>query len=376
MTRVLHVETVRFSATEGISRACRELARELEHVESFLVATRDPGEALDEFAAVRVITGWPPLVPLRGEFSGVLRELAPDIVHLHGGTLAPAMAYARSLEPYPVVATCYAPASMPGALVLTPSGLREHRINVSPARVAASATGGLALSRRALRTRRVRAICTPDARVAATFADDGPVVRATGGGRATRHRAAWNKAPTVVFAGLAQTGRGVDDLIDAFPDVLRRVPTARLRLLLLPGGAAERWRARLAGTPWADVHVGAVPDLDVELARCQVAAFPFRWSLTLTPALAAAQAMAVGLPLVASDVDCLAPLVEEGVNGFTAPPRRPAALASALVAALRDADTWEHLSRGARKTIESRWSWRDAAEATKHAYDIARRSTR
>jgi glycosyltransferase involved in cell wall biosynthesis len=373
MTRVLHVVTVEWSSTEGIARACRELAREMHDVDSYLVATREPGSCGAAFAGVRVVPAWSPLVPFHPEFALAVRDFAPDIVHIHGGTLAPTMACAPSLKGLPVVVTCYAPAGIPRALSLAPKSLREHRVNFSLSRVAASAGGGLALSRWALRSGRVGAVCTPDPRVEASFTADGPVVIATGGGRPTAERAEWSSTPTVVFAGRAQSGRGVDDLITAFPAVARSIPGARLRLLLLPGDAAARWRTQLAGEPWADVRIGAVADLDAELAQCQVAAFPFRWPVTLTPALAAAQAMAVGLPLVATDVESLAPLVEAGTNGFLVPTHDPDALARALTAALGDAATWRHLSRGARKTIESRWSWRAAADTTREAYQIARR---
>jgi glycosyltransferase involved in cell wall biosynthesis len=219
----------------------------------------------------------------------------------------------------------------------------------------------------------VRVLCTPDARVEATYQGCGPVIRACGGARVAQRQAEWSEDPVVVFAGRAQSGRGVDDLIDAFRIVRAKVPRARLRLLLLPGRSATRWRARLATEPWAEVHVGGLHDLDDALAECQVGAFPFRWSNTLTPALAAAEAMAVGLPVVATDVACLAPLVEPGVNGVLIPPCDTDALAHALVDVLQASESWAQLSRGARKTIEGRWSWAAAAGATREAYAIASR---
>jgi phosphatidylinositol alpha-mannosyltransferase len=197
------------------------------------------------------------------------------------------------------------------------------------------------------------------------------VLRVSGGARLTSTRATWSSTPTVVFAGRAQVGRGVDDLIEAFAIVREHLPAARLVLLLLPGAAAQTWQRRLASEAWATVRVGAIDDLDAEFATCQAAAFPFRWSTTLTPALAAAEAMATGLPLVATTVDCLAPLVEHRVNGALVPPCDPTALGHALVRVLQERETWEQLSESARKTIESRWSWSAAAEATRDAYTLA-----
>ena len=119
------------------------------------------------------------------------------------------------------------------------------------------------------------------------------------------------------------------------------------------------------------MRVGGSDRLEDELAACQIGAFPFLWSNTITPALAAAEAMAVGLPVVATTVDCLAPLVESGVNGALVAPNDPNALGRAIADILRGARELGSARRGARKTIEGRWSWAAAAEATRDAYAIA-----
>jgi len=93
----------------------------------------------------------------------------------------------------------------------------------------------------------------------------------------------------------------------------------------------------------------------------------------MTPALAAAEAMAAGLPLVATSVPCLAPLVDPGVNGALVAPGDPVALAGALTAVLEGPDVWQPLAEGARKTIEQRWSWSEAADAAADAYELAQR---
>ena len=155
------------------------------------------------------------------------------------------------------------------------------------------------------------------------------------------------------------------------------VPGARLRLALLPTPEAHRWVDRLAGTDWADVRCEPILDLDETFSQCQLAAFPFRWSTTLTPALAAAEAMSVGLPVVASAVDCLTPLIEPGRNGALVPPNDPRRACRARDI-LRGPEVWQPLSEGARKTIEERWSWTGAARVTSDAYALAvsRRRTR
>jgi glycosyltransferase involved in cell wall biosynthesis len=370
--RVLHVPLVDWQPTEAIARACWETAAALD-AESYLLVDRDPGtRASNAFAGVRVIAGWTPLMPFRPAFARTLRELRPDVVHLHGGTLAPALAFSRLLRATPVVATCYRSAQLPSPRSRGRVGrLGERGMNVSLSRSLATTGGGTLLARFALRRGRIGAICTPDARIEAAFAGAGPVVRAQGAARVSERQARWSDEPCVVFAGRAQAGRGIEDLVAAFPALLRSVPGARLRLALLESDESEQWARRLASAPWADVTIGPADDLEAVFAACHVAAFPFRWSATLTPSLAMAEAMAVGLPVVAAEVDCLAPLVEAGVNGMLVPPENPDALAGALAGVLDGPEVWQPLSEGARKTIDECWSWRTAATHVRTAYEIA-----
>src|SRR5262249_5863232 len=100
------------------------------------------------------------------------------------------------------------------------------------------------------------------------------------------------------------------------------------------------------------------------------------WSATLVPPLTAAEAMATGLPIVATAVDCLKPLIDDGVNGFLVEPNDPAALGAAIVRALEGSAAWQPLAEGARKTIDERWSWDGAAARVADAYEIAIRRKR
>jgi glycosyltransferase involved in cell wall biosynthesis len=65
---------------------------------------------------------------------------------------------------------------------------------------------------------------------------------------------------------------------------------------------------------------------------------------------AAIEAMAAGLPVVASDVGGLKDFVEPGVNGMRVPPRDPEALARAIAALMGDDAGRSALSEGARRT--------------------------
>jgi glycosyltransferase involved in cell wall biosynthesis len=370
MTRVLHVPTVPWETSEAIARSCCEIAREQAGVTRMLVADRMPEDGV--FEEVRVLDRWSPFVTGHRSFARAVRELEPDVVHLHGGTLAPMLALAPVLRGRTVVSSCYRGATTSTGVHVSIAERSDEQTNTSLGRELASRFGGRALAQRALRSGRVAIVCSSDLAVLDQFAGIGPTATVRGAARVASVQAEWSSAPRIVFAGRAQAGRGVDDLIAAFADVRVEVPSARLRLLLLPGPEADRWARHLAERPGTDVRIGAVPDLTRALADCQLAAFPFRYSATLVPALTAAEAMAVGLPVVATSVDCLAPLVDPGRNGWLVAPNDPRALGAAMLRTLRGPEVWQPLSEGARKTIDEQWSWASAAEAIGDVYERAK----
>jgi len=82
---------------------------------------------------------------------------------------------------------------------------------------------------------------------------------------------------------------------------------------------------------------------------------PFhRWSVFVVPSLeeafgmATLEAMAAGLPVVASAVGGLPELVEHGRTGWLVPPAEPQALADRLVTLLGDARQQEQMGAAAR----------------------------
>src|SRR3954469_13396139 len=105
VTRVVHIPTLPWQPTEAIARSCREVAGALDGVESLLLVDGEPGSWADPFTDYRVIDRWTPLTPWKTGFARALHELRPDVVHLHGGELAPALAFAAALRGLPVVAT-------------------------------------------------------------------------------------------------------------------------------------------------------------------------------------------------------------------------------------------------------------------------------
>jgi alpha-maltose-1-phosphate synthase len=367
--RVLHLATVPFRPEEGVSRAVTALAGKMNGIESYLVADKPVGV---EFLGHHVVQHWKPgRLLASGELSAVLHRIRPDVVHLHGGILATSLALSRSLRSVPVVTTIYQLLPVP----LHELGIKKffdaRKSSIRPGRIAASALVGLPLARSLLKHGGIEAVCTPDPRVADALRGFGPVVMAQGGASLSERRAQWSSTPVVGFAGRAEPGRGVEELVEAVGLLQKRIPGIRLRLLLLPGPAANRWKVTFGTRPYVDLSVGVQPDLSAELARCQVVALPFRIPATITPPLVASEAMAVGVPVVANSLSCITPLLKHGMNGMLASDASAGALATAIGSVLQNEQTWASLSGGARDSIQKDWSWTGAAAATVDAYQIA-----
>ena len=76
------------------------------------------------------------------------------------------------------------------------------------------------------------------------------------------------------------------------------------------------------------------------------------------------EALASGLPVVASQIPGNTELVQDGANGFLFDPAtNPAQLAERISLIFQDETTWARLSAEARATIENRFSWEQAADA-------------
>ena len=127
--------------------------------------------------------------------------------------------------------------------------------------------------------------------------------------------------------------KGHDVLLSAFARVLRQVPEAEL---ILVGDGPLRGQlehqARSLGVAPKVRFEGSVREVWPFLADADLFALASRYEPL---GIAALEAMAAGLPVVASRVGGLADLVEPGVTGELVPPGDPNALAARLVALIQ-----------------------------------------
>jgi glycosyltransferase involved in cell wall biosynthesis len=84
---------------------------------------------------------------------------------------------------------------------------------------------------------------------------------------------------------------------------------------------------------------------------------------------AAVEAMACGVPVVASDVGMLSDAVLDRLTGLLVPPRRPRILATALRRLLADLVTREQYGASGRARACARYSWERVVEETLQVYE-------
>ncbi len=85
--------------------------------------------------------------------------------------------------------------------------------------------------------------------------------------------------------------------------------------------------------------------------------------------LPAAEAMACGLPVVATNAGAFPEVIEDDVTGVLVPPAEPRALADAIRRLLADADLCRRMGEAGRRRVEERFTWRETARRTVELYE-------
>ncbi len=139
-------------------------------------------------------------------------------------------------------------------------------------------------------------------------------------------------------------------------DIFRRVAAQQPARLVLVGDGPDRTHAerqvREAGLSARVVFLGKQDAFEEVLGAADVFVLP---SASESFGLAALEAMACGVPVVASNVGGLPEVVEHGVTGFLAPVGDTAAMASHVLTLLREKAVRKECSVRARGAVEARY---------------------
>jgi glycosyltransferase involved in cell wall biosynthesis len=176
--------------------------------------------------------------------------------------------------------------------------------------------------------------------------------------RRARARAMLGLAPddeAIVAIGRQEYQKGHRFLFEAMSVLAASRPRAILLVAGRGGAEADELR-RMAARPPLDRVVrflGHRQDVPEILAAADVFAFPSLWEGLGCSVL---EAMALGLPIVASDLEPIREVVEDGRCAVLVPPRTPGALASAISSLLDDRPRAEALGLEGREIFRRRFT--------------------
>jgi glycosyltransferase involved in cell wall biosynthesis len=174
--------------------------------------------------------------------------------------------------------------------------------------------------------------------------------------------------PTVGFYKGFKPVYGPTVLARAVPTILRDVPSTRFEFIGR-GPQREACRAWIdaAGAAHAVNWLDPVPhaELPGRLARWDVCAIP---SICESFCVAALEAQAMEIPVVASRVGGLVETVRDGSTGLLVPPGDPDALAAAVVPLLRDATLRRSLGAAGRRLVAEAFDWNQCVQHWEAVY--------
>ncbi len=177
----------------------------------------------------------------------------------------------------------------------------------------------------------------------------------------------WRAAPHALFVGRLAPEKGLDVLIDAWPIVRRTHPQARLSLI---GEGPERPRLQAQidrlGLREAIELPGATTDATAALRQADLFVLPSREE---GMSIALLEAMALGVPLVASSIPGNRKLIADFKHGRLAPPEDPQGLARVILDQWSSFDRAIHMGRAARQKVAQRYSIAAVARAHRDLFE-------
>jgi glycosyltransferase involved in cell wall biosynthesis len=282
--------------------------------------------------------------------ASVLREMRPDVVHLHDPHAVSAGVLARRLAgPRPFVATRRVDFALRGFLSRRKYAACNRVIAVSEAIAGVLRRGGIAPER---------------VRVVYEGVPDRPAP--TGGREALRELGIPADAPVVGNVAALTGHKDQATLLAAAARVGIRMPEVRF-LIVGEGELRGRLEAlsRELGLERRCIFAGFRADLDRLIPAFTVFCLSSHMEGLGTSLL---DAMAFGVPVVATAAGGIPEAVMDGLTGRLVPPRDPDALAAALVEVLADPARRAAWGRAGRQRFEERFTADRMVEATLATY--------
>lgn len=167
----------------------------------------------------------------------------------------------------------------------------------------------------------------------------------------------------LIYVGTLANHKGVDVLLAAMPQILRHVPSARLRIVG-DGPMRQALQEQVTRLDLASAveftGYQLYSELPTALGSADVFVFP---SLSEAMPRAILEAMAMERPVVVTTVGGNPEAVRDGVDGLLVPPGDPEALASAVCRVLEDSTLAQALGKRGRQRVVDCFSFEENMRA-------------
>lgn len=173
----------------------------------------------------------------------------------------------------------------------------------------------------------------------------------------------------IISVGSLIPYKGPDVLVNAMPKIIKEIPDATL--LFVGKGEMEDELRLLSKKLGVDKHIkfaGFVGDSFKKALfykSADIFAFP---SLAECFPIVNLEAMASGVPIVASKIGGIPDAVKDGENGLLVPPKDSETLADAIIYLLENEDLREKMGSDGKKKAKD-YSWETIAEDTEKVYE-------
>jgi len=171
----------------------------------------------------------------------------------------------------------------------------------------------------------------------------------------------------IVFVGRLFPNKGIQYLIEAAPVILSRYPN--VEFIIIGKGPMEAELKKLIGRlnlEHAFRFLGIVPSVSEIMRQCNIFVRP---SLTEGMPLTILEAMACGLPVIASKIPGTSEIVKDGETGILIKPGDVKQLSNAIIKLIEDEDYARRIKERAYEFIKNHYSWDRIAEEYLKTYN-------
>jgi glycosyltransferase involved in cell wall biosynthesis len=200
----------------------------------------------------------------------------------------------------------------------------------------------------------------------------------------------------LLYVGRVSPEKGIHVLLEAFREVATRFPNVKLDIIGATNPAPREFIVALSDNPKVSKldrfydggyashlakimngklkdsvsFLGEIPNVKLEehYRSADVFVFPPVWDEPF--GMPPVEAMAAGIPVVASRSGGIAETIQDGVTGILVPTDDVTALSEAISRLLGDANLRKRMGKAGRHLAETRFSWNRIADDLQNAYDV------